>query len=65
MAPGEIGYVSRRRLGSMDHFFIGELSVPDEYRFLLAQNCLDCRQTLFRTSALATNPPFTATDPTE
>lgn len=35
--------VTQRRLGSMDHFSIGEVSVPDEYRLLLSQNRLDCR----------------------
>ncbi len=41
--PGIPATVTQRGLGSMDHFSIGEVSVPDEYKVLVSQNRLDCR----------------------
>lgn len=41
--PGIPTGVTQRRLDSMDHFSIGEVSVPDAYRVLVTQNRLDCR----------------------
>lgn len=41
--PGIPASVTQRSLDSMDHFSIGEVSVPDEYKVLVAGNRLDCR----------------------
>jgi catechol 2,3-dioxygenase-like lactoylglutathione lyase family enzyme len=35
--------MTQRRLGSMDHFSIGETSVPDAFKILVAEQRLDCR----------------------
>jgi hypothetical protein len=35
--------ISQQSLGVLDHFSIGEVSVPDAYKVLQAGNRLDCR----------------------
>ncbi|HEV2436374.1 MAG TPA: glyoxalase, partial [Verrucomicrobiae bacterium] len=35
--------ITQRRLGSMDHFSIGEVSVPDEFKVLVGDHRLGCR----------------------
>lgn len=41
--PGLPAGMTQRRLGGIDHFSIGEVSVPAEYKVLVAQNRLTCR----------------------
>jgi catechol 2,3-dioxygenase-like lactoylglutathione lyase family enzyme len=41
--PGIPAGMTQQRLGSMDHFSIGEVSVPDAYKVLVAANRLPAR----------------------